>query len=152
MYNIWLVVRDDAKQLINVCLSTAPGEYSGPVDDEARALFQTMADYSTVQKLFKSPDFSGNDYHLFSLYVENGDAVKVRDVIDTLTAKYPDHIIMGGAWLGETGEQVPGYPPHAELLKLMPNLPNPATNEFDITATVVTDVNLMAGQAPRDFS
>lgn len=148
MINLWLILRDDAKQAINTCLKTPEDEYSGPVNTQTRRIFERMSDLDTVQKLFKSPDISGNIYHLYSLYIDNGSAQQAADAIDYLTTEYPNHIIVGGAWQWN-GNQIAGYEPHPQLIQLMPDVWD--GNAF-VAATVVTDVNVLAGQSPRDFS
>ena len=149
MINLWLVLRDDAKVLINTALSTPEENYSGPVNTKTRRIFERLVDLKSTQRLFKSPDIGGNVYHLYSL-IFTSDLKKAKAAVDYLVTRYPNHIIIGGAWYWD-GTQVPGYPPHAQLLKLMPDVYDSGTDSM-VPATVVTDVNLLAGQSPRDFS
>lgn len=144
MINVWVILRDDAKQLINTCLKTPEEDYSGPVDIKTRRIFEKMSDLDNVQRLFKSPDINGNIYHLYTIYFDSEDVQQAADAINYLTTEYPSHIIIGGAWRWN-GTQIPGYPPHPQLIKLMPDVEG-------FPATELTDVNIMAGQTERDFS
>jgi hypothetical protein len=178
LVNLWLVVRDDAKQKIVERLrwdEAAQGEYTGPVKDRANNIFRKLIAGERVLEYFTSPDIGGNIYHMFSLYLNGSQQVKSE--LDWLAVEYPNHIIVGGAWYvssgrqvgtgpifdEETGEQigyddVPTYPLHPQLYKLMPDVVEyddqmnevsrtPATSNADLKDRV-----LLAGQSPRDFS
>lgn len=155
MINIWLILRDDAKRIINTCLSTRIEDYTGPVPTKTRKIFESMACRAQIQKMFKSPELNGNTYHLYNIYINSEDKQKAKDAIDYLVDEYPDHIIIGGVWRW-SGTQISDYPPHSKLIKLMPDIfivddQNTGAGHYE-TATELTDVNLYAGQSPRDFS
>ena len=150
MINVWLIVRDDAKIAISTAISTPESQYSGPVNLKTRRIFETMADRAQVQKLFKSPSFGGNIYPLFSLYIDSSDAQQAKAAVDYLITKYPSHIIIGGAWRWD-GSQIPNYPPHPQLIQIMPDVWDNTSQSY-IAPSQVEDINLMLGQSPRDFS
>jgi hypothetical protein len=150
MINVWLIIRDDAKQLINAALNTREEEYQGPVPNKARKIFETMACRAQIQRMFKSPDIGGNAYHLYSLYINSDDKQKAKDAIDYLITEYPNHIIIGGAWRWD-GTQISDYPPHSQLIKMMPDVFDEGSQTY-IPATELTDINLLFGPSPRDFS
>jgi hypothetical protein len=151
--NVWIVLRDDAQALIIERLqwdTQASGEYTGPVPDRAHRIFQWMADHGSVQRLFKTVTIGGRQYKLWSVNVPASKTVK--DEIDWLIATYPNQVIVAGAWNLDTGAQIGGYGIHPQLIKFMPDVWNGDIPPTFSTATVLTDVNLLLGQAPRDFS
>ena len=109
-----------------------------------------MHDRDVIQSLFKSPNIGGFIYHMYNLYVSANGRADVKKVVNELTIKYPNHLIVGGAWT-MNGVQINGYPPHGQLIKLMPDVWNDSTQQFE-PATQVTDINLIAGQYPRNFN
>ena len=153
MVNLWLVLRDDAKQAINTALS-AGEDYSGPVPDKAIRIFRKMVDRRVVQNMFNTPTIGGNVYHMYSLYFKGSEVSAAADAIEYLTTEYPDHIIVGGAWKWD-GSIIPGYEPHAQLIKMMPDIVE-YDNDGEIVgttpATELTDVHLVLGQSPREFT
>lgn len=149
MINLWLVMRDDTKQIINTALSTSEDEYIGPVSLRERRIFEGLNDRS-VQSIFGTPVISGNKYHMYSIYIKPKDTDQVVSAVAYLIEKYPNHIIIGGAWKVSDGSQ-DSYPPHNQLIRMMPDIWDRVAQQF-ILATELTDVNLLAGQAPRNFS
>lgn len=154
--NVWLAVRDDAQALIVERLRwdiESQGAYTGPVTDRQARLFGYMADQDTTQRLFKTRTAAGRVWTLWNLYFNlPGNILQiVKDELDQLAVDYPNHIVIAGAWRWN-GEQVPGYPPHAQLLKFMPDVWNGDDPPTYSPATELTDVNLLLGQSPRVFT
>lgn len=153
--NVWIAVRDDAQAAIATRLAwdeDAQGEYAGPVTDRTARLFRKMFDRATVQNLFKAAAIAGRDYSLWSVYFDESANVlqKIQDELDAVASAYPNHIVIAGAW-DMDGGQVGGYTPHARLIDFMPD-ERDADGEIIGPAQQVTDVNLLQGQQPRDFS
>lgn len=151
MFNLWLILREDAKDAINESVSTPDDEYAGVVPERTRDLFRTMSDLTIVQGLFRSRNDGEDDYYIFSVYVENGNAANLTAEVDYMVAQYPGIVVIGGAWNWD-GSQAGGYTPHATLIDYMPYTWNPVDELFNVPPVAVTDVNLLAGQSPRDFS
>ena len=202
--NIWLALRADANTIVRNYLShdeAVDGEYTGPVVDRAGRFFRYMADQEVVSHLFRVPNVSGNDYHLYSISFSNDDYTlgQIRDEIDWVVTTYPTQVFILGAWKW-TGEQygtehvyttatesvtysrlnpdyqpddqepnydpvrvirvtedqevtritgmtgTPIYPIHARTIDFMPDVDDVGTRP-----TELSDVNLLAGQAPRSF-
>jgi hypothetical protein len=157
--NVWLALRDDAQSLIVERLrwnEQQQGAYNGPVTDRQAKIFRYMADQENTRRLFKTATLNSRQWSLWSVYfnpAELGANVLqiVKDELDQLAADYPSRFVIAGAWRWN-GTQIPGYPPHPQLLKFMPDVWNGDLPPTYSAPTVLTDVNLLMGQAPRDFS
>jgi hypothetical protein len=153
MLNLWLILRDDAKVLINDALKEGR-DYSGDIPEETLSIFRRMLDRTVVQKLFKAANIGGDTYHLYSIYFKNTQAAKAAEAIAYLVDLYPNRIIVGGAWRNN-GDIIAGYEPHPQLIRIMPDI-----IEYDETgaevstspATELVDINLLLGQSPRKFT
>ncbi len=149
--NVWLALRDDAQSAIVTRLNWdegSQGEYTGPVPDRTARLFQKMADRANVQRLFRVATLNSRQWTLWNVYFNEkvGVLQKVQDELDGLATDYPNQFIIAGAWHWN-GDQVPAYPPHPQLIELMPDVDDIGTRPVDLS-----DVNLLLGQSPRDFS
>jgi hypothetical protein len=152
MINIWLAISDNAQSAIRERLATK-GEYTGPVPDKAAKIFRKMADHATVLRLFRKPTLSGKVWNLWSVYIEGSQAA--QDAIDYLATEYGTHFQVAGAWDYDTGAQI--IAPHPKLLQFMPTIKTFSHDELptligEAEPTVLTDVNLLQGQAPRQFA
>lgn len=154
MFNLWLMVRDDVAPDINECLNTLPEDYIGSVTDLTREIFEKMPDFGDVQDRFRVGTIDDNTYYMYSLYYQTSEHIDLEDDIDYLVAQYPDpRILIGGAWDIEDGGIVSHgeLPIHTDLIQMMPYIINQVTLELE-EPTEVADVNVIAGQAPRDFT
>jgi len=106
---LMLALRDDAQALIVERLKwdeEEDGEYTGPVSNSTYRLFRYMNDFTQRQKLFKVVTAGGRQYTAWS-FMFTGDSTilqKVKDELDELTAAYPDHVIILGAYRFEPGD------------------------------------------------
>ena len=151
--NIWLVLRADTNALITERLDwneETQGGYTGPVSERFADLFSLMSDRAGVQNLFNIFKKGNKDYIAWSLYTDKT-LMFIQGEIDALNSEYQNHAIVAGAWYWN-GSQVSAYPPHSQIIKLMPDVWNGDEPPTYSPATVVTDVNLLLGQSPRDFS
>ncbi len=157
LVNVWLGLRDDAQSAINTCLNwDSEVEYSGPVGDREKRIFQLMGDRAVVQSLFAKATINSNQWNLWTVTFDNpvNALLKIQGEIDYLADRYPLQFVIGGAWHWD-GRQVgtqftytdgtvtgisgtPIYPLHPRLIDFMPD-------------GVLADVNLSAGQTPRIF-
>ena len=167
--NVWAAISSTGTAEIRQALTD--DEYSGPVTDTEQKIFRRMADFATVERMFKKPTVAGKVWHLFSLNFDG--TTKARDALDWLEANRANHFVIVGAWWWD-GRQVgtqwetdqdgnrtgnttgtPLYPIHPRLIDFMPDDPVYDGNG-DLTgyqaATQLTDVNLIQGQAPRRFT
>ncbi len=160
--NIWLILTQTA---VNTLRDLMDDESYDGQHIKAVRIFREMADYVTVEKLFKRPTIGGKKRFLFSVNLQGSS--KAKDAIDYLLATYPGDIAVGGAYRWDNGLQVglsydengdvtgtPIYPQHPKLIKFMPtikeyNVSGVLISETD--ATQVTDVNLIQGQHERVF-
>ncbi len=162
--NIWLALRDDAQVLVVERLRwnvLTQGQYSGPITNRQARLFSYMADQDTTQRLFRVDNVGGHDWVAWNVYFNLPGNIlqQARVELDQLIADYPNRVKVTGAWSFETGEQikqggVPIYPLHPRLIEFMPDVVE-AVDRVETSRTrptVLSDVILVAGQAPRDFS
>lgn len=175
--NVWIAIREEAQAAIIERLRWDDElEYTGPVTDREHRLFRYMADQDTVQKLFKTSTAGGKVWTLWSVnFTESLPKVKIE--LDQLLADRPNHVAILGAWRHNGSQHgmepvystrtvdgieetyVSGYGGTAtypvnqtQLLKFMPDVWNGDEPPTYTAATQITDVNIMAGQALRDFS
>ena len=175
--NIWIAFTSQALTAFKARrLAEQEGDtYTGPMDEETYKIMSLMQSSDNRQRLYKSPTIASKTYHLFSLDI-TGNLAAAKDAIDLVTDRWPDHIIMIGAWWFDTGLQAgtsytydeegevtgitgtPAYPIHSAAWRLMPDV---ITYNADGTVDTVTpatsnadlrDINLVAGQAPRIFT
>ena len=124
---------------------------NGLSQDTQNALNGTH-DGTVVQRLFKTVNANGRTYKVFSFYTDkpaNPGDVKVD--FEALAALYPLDFQVMGIWHTDTGNAVGAFPVSPQLINFMPDIYDPELDTYS-PATELTDVNLLAGQAPRDFS
>lgn len=161
--NIWLGISDAAQDVVLEALrwdEESQGQYTGPLTRRQRRLFEYMQDETTRRRLFKKPTLAGTVYNLWSFdFDDEKDTLQlVKDELDGLIAQYPNQIAILGAWRMD-GRQIGAnydqdgnrtseamYPIPNFLWRFMPDEVG-ATSNADLT-----DVNILYGQSPRDFS
>ena len=123
------------------------------LNEETIAFFNESHDAGSLDKLFRHYDSGNRNYRVWSFYVTRlSDVTPVRNNLDALTANYPLDFLIMGAWQFETGQAVSAYPSPPSLINFMPPTWDHDTNPpTEIPPTEVSDVNLLAGQAPREF-
>ena len=124
------------------------------LNDETIAFFNESHDAGSLDKLFEYYAANGRDYRLWSFYVTRlADLTPVRNNLDALEANYGQDFLILGAWRYSDGQQVAAYPPHPALINFMPPTWDYSTNPpTEIPPTGLRNVNVLAGQAHRDFS
>jgi len=159
--NVWIVLSDTLYQQIKDILTD--DEYSGPEEDLLNFL-RHQIDWRTTFKLFKTQTILGEVRYLFNLSFNGRDSSlgQVKQAIDALSAIYGIDFSVAGSWWWDGSQgmdnsvspAVPFYPINqSQLLKFMPDVWSEATSPGQyVAATVLTDVNLIQGQSPRDFS
>ena len=174
LVNVWLGIRDDVQTAINTCLDWDDStEYSGPVGDREKKIFQAMSDRAVVQSLFNKATINSNLWNLWSVYFDEPKdiLIRVKNALDYLEATYPLQFVIAAAWHWD-GRQVgtqytydegeitgitgtPTYPIHTKLIDFMPDIVTYDVDGNELTrtaATILSDVNLLAGQSPREFT
>jgi hypothetical protein len=126
-------------------------------------LFNEIHDADAVERLFKSWDAAGRTYKNWSCYANKPTGVpQIRADLDALIAADPNDFSISGAWSCADGQEVGQpvwYPIPPQIVNFMPDImTDPGDPEADpvvpptyVPATQPTDVNLLAGQAPRSF-
>ena len=174
LVNVWLAMSATATNAIRTRLqwnAEEQGEYTGPVTDTEYRIFLKMADFVTVERMFKRPIIDGKRRHLFTLNFAA--TAKARTALEYIEANRPGHFNIAGAWWWDSrqiGTQweldaegnrtgnttgTPLYPLHARLLDFMPDIVEHDSDGNIISttaATVLVDVNLVQGQEPRRFT
>lgn len=126
------------------------------MNDETIAFFRESHDAGSLDKLFVRYLANSRNYRVWSFYVTKlADVTPVRDNLDALTSNYPQDFIIMGAWNYLTGEALAAYPSPPSLINFMPPTWDhdvvPPAEPIEIPRTELVDVNLLAGQAPREF-
>ena len=157
--NVWIVLSDTLYQQIKDILTD--DEYAGPEEDLLNFL-RHQVDWKTTFQLFKTPIILGEVRYLFSLSFNGRDTNlgQVKQTIDALSASYGIDFSVAGSWWWDGSQgmdnsvspAVPFYPINqAQLLKFMPDVWDGSSPPQPVPAAQLTDVNLVQGQAPRDF-
>jgi hypothetical protein len=142
-------------------------------------LFRNSHDAENVAKLFKMwPGNAGQDFRVWSFYFAKPlQGPLIRADIDEMAADYPGDFLPMGAWRTDNGHEVGAtydefgvqtatgwWPVPAQVVNFMPDImTDPGTPEGPggippavppIYAPPIepTDVNLLFGQVPRDFT
>jgi len=162
--NVWIALSDAAQSIVITALrwdEESQGAYTGPLTRRQVRLFEYMQDDAARRRVFSSATLAGTTYNLWSIDFDDSKETlqAIRDELDGLIAQYPNQIAVVGAWLMD-GSQAgpegnPVYPIPNWLWRFMP----PWRDENgDLTPAQpssnadLTDVNLLFGQDPRDFS
>ena len=150
--NVWIVIADEVLEQIKDHIGDP--EYDGLLINLVRFL-NRQADYRTTSKKWKRPTIAGKVRVLFSVnYGQNDDLAEIKAAIDELSAELGTDFGVAGAWwwtgIQPTEEGLSMYPiNHVQLLKFMPDVWD---NGVLVPATVLANVNIIQGQAPRDFT
>lgn len=126
------------------------------MNDETIAFFKESHDAGTLDRIFQRYVANSRNYRLWSFYVTKLlDVTPVRNNLDALSSNYPQDFLIMGAWRVDTGQAVTAYPSPPSLINFMPPTWDhdvvPPAEPIEIPPTEVSDVNLLAGQAPREF-
>jgi hypothetical protein len=160
-FNLWLgmsqAFQAELVPLINE--GTPAVEFPGlnQLDEVTLELFRTTNDAENVARLFKLwPGNAGQDFRVWSFYFDRlEDGPQIRADIDAMAAAYPGDFLPMGAWRTDTGAEVGNpvwWPVPAQVVNFMPAVWNGDEPPTFTPATEPTDVNLLFGQVPRDFS
>jgi hypothetical protein len=145
-------------------------------------LFRNSHDAENVARLFKMwPGNAGQDFRVWSFYFSKPlQGPLIRADIDEMAADYPGDFLPMGAWRTSDGrevgatysEEIPDdpeadppvvgvpseqtdtgwWPVPAQVVNFMPDVWNGDEPPTYTPATEPTDVNVLMGQAPRDFT
>jgi hypothetical protein len=139
-------------------------------------LFRTTHDAENVARLFKLwPGNAGQDFRVWSFYFTKPlEGPQIRSDIDAMASTYPSDFLPMGAWRTDNGHEVGAtyttpdpeilprekpvqtatgwWPVPAQVVNFMPDISDGAEPPTYTPATEPTDVNLLFGQAPRDFT
>ena len=170
-YNMWLSVSKDMQDELKGWID--PGEGEDPqepvlfpiikdLSPTTLEFFRSSYDSDTVSRLFRTWTAAGRNYRVWSLYANKPDDVPmIKSDLDMMMLAYPQDFDVSGAWRFDDGRQVgdpPWYPNPPQLINFMPLVFTPGPgypeDENDYTMeepTTLTDVNVLAGQAPRVF-
>jgi hypothetical protein len=176
-FNVWLGMSPEFRAAITPDEEgeTAPGSFGvlSTLAPETKDLLLTTHDVPAQERLF----VANGTYRLYSHYGEAAGEAIVKADVDLLIATYPSDLTVLGSWDNATGMELgatydefgvqtaPGwYPVPATVLNYMPDiLTDPGTPEgpggippavppIFAPPIVPTDVNLLFGQVPRDFT
>lgn len=115
------------------------------MSDETKAFFEQSHDADTLDMLYRHYIVGQRDYRVWSFYIQQpDDTAQVRSDLDAMNAQYPQDFLIMGAWEFDTGTALQAYPSPPSLINFMPLVNGQEPTEL-------TDVNLLAGQAPREF-
>lgn len=157
----WIKPRDDGSE------PPLPVQFPliADISDATIELFNNIHDSDYLDNAFKKWNAAGRVYRVWSCYINKGGSLtQVRQDVDILLAAYPNDFDITGAWRYDTGAEVGTigggvalYPIAPQVVNFMPDVTTDPGDPPDVPptfgpATVPTDVNLLAGQAPRDFN
>ena len=156
-YNFWIGMSDGFQgELVPFILDgTPPVNFPmiGLMNEETKDFFRQSYDSGALDHLFRHYYVDPRDYRVWSFYVlKPDDVTPVRNNLDAMTTEYPQDFLIMGAWAFLTGQAVQAYPSPPSLINFMPLTWDHGTEPpTAIEPTELTDVNLLAGQAPREF-
>jgi len=136
MDNYWLSVDETIHTDVGDYFGD-PDNYSGDVPAaDARIFVAGIPDFNSVSNMYKP----FNSTFLYSFYTED------PNVLNTLLADYPTIEVLG-SWDND-GNLLTTI--SNDLLNYMPDIFDVQTQQF-VSATVLTDVNMLFGQPQRSF-
>lgn len=169
-YNFWLAMTQPLKDELWAFLwdGVAPVNFPllGDISDETKEFFQAIYDVDTLARLFKPWNDGTNDWTLLSFYINKPENINIiASEVNTLAQAYNSDFTEIGLWQCSDGTQVggnttPTIPIPSLALSFMPDVtvdPGDPTAEPPVPptyapATELTQVNVLAGQADRDFT
>jgi len=135
---------DGKDEVLEAVAKIVPKEIKGTVREKEDYVRLASKIADKTDGMFRSPTIKAKVMQMESLYV---------DSIDDIAALEKGGATILWAWHW-SGEQVSGYPPHADIGKYMP--PRYETDENGNTTEIVDetlrDVVLVWGQSPRQFA
>lgn len=158
MINLWLALREDAVTAIAGWANLTPDQQL------IREAVESHPDTEHISVSTKRDTFGGKQWELFSIYADDITAFMVA--VEALFPT-PNNALVLGAWqwdglqLGtsrdDNGDVIgePLYPPHPRTKNFMPDKVSYDADEVETGRTAATgpkQVNLMAGQEPRNFT
>jgi hypothetical protein len=170
-FNLWLgmsqAFQADLVPLIQEGTPATAFPGLNQLDEVTLALFRNTHDAESVERLFKLwPGPGSKNFRVWSFYFakpEQGDIIRAD--IDQMAATYPADFLPMGAWRCDNGREVGAtyseegvqtdtgwWPVPAQVVNFMPDVWNGDDPATYTPATEPTDVNVLMGQAPRDFS
>jgi len=105
LVNVLIAISASGTTAIRECLTWDSEEpYNGTITDLEHKIFQRMADFVTVERMWKRPTVAGKKWHLFSLSFKG--SAKAKDALDWIADNRAGHFVILGAWNWDTGLQV----------------------------------------------
>ena len=170
-YNFWLSVSQEMQNELKGWIAPPEGQEPTPpvqfprieeLSQDTLDVLLATYDGDTVSRLFRTWDAGGRNYRVWSCYaLKPENTAQVKADFDMMETEYPQDFDISGAWRFDTGARVgnpPWYVNPPQLINFMPLIFTPGPgypeDENDYTMeepTTLTDVNLLAGQAPRAF-
>jgi hypothetical protein len=168
-FNVWLGMSPEFRAAITPDEEgeTDPGSFGvlSTLAPETKDLLLTTHDVPAQERLFAA----NGTYRLYSHYGQSAGEGIVKADVDLLIATYPSDLTVLGSWDNATGMELgatydefgvqtaPGwYPVPATVLNYMPDIMLTPGDEVTpptyAPPIVPTDVNLLFGQVPRDFT
>jgi hypothetical protein len=153
-FNLWLgmsqAFQAELVPLINEGTPATAFPGLNQLDEVTLELFRNSHDAENVARLFKLwPGPGAKNYRVWSFYFAKPlQGPLIRADIDEMAADYPGDFLPMGAWRTDTGAEVGNpvwWPVPAQVVNFMPDIDG-------LPATEPTDVNLLFGQVPRDFT
>ena len=167
-FNIWVAASEEFAAETIALLRPGTDEEGNPIDPVEAVQFPLLNsvsedtqgilthDRGIVQPMFETVQGGERTYSLWSFYTEKGkNPYLTQAEFEALEDAYPADFFVLGMWIFDTGEQVEDSSVHPDLIHFMPDdvlfLPDSEDFEFE-RPTELSDVNLLSGQAPRDFN
>jgi hypothetical protein len=158
-FNLWLgmsqAFQADLVPLVNDGIPATAFPVLNQLDDVTLELFRTIYDADGLEQLFKMWPGNGKDFRVWSFYFSKPlEGPQIHSDIDATAATYPQDFLPMGAWRTSDGGEVgtpEWFPVPPQIVNFMPDVWNGDEPPTYSPATVPTDVNLLFGQAPRDF-
>jgi len=129
MNNSWISVRDD------FVMGNTDHEV-GPISDNAQILMGHSHDWSTVGGFYPNENAAGRTWQLWSIYYPT--KAETDAAVAALASNNPGRTKELGQWDYATGAQTENQYP--QLQRYMPD------------GVTLEDVNVLAGQSPRQFT
>lgn len=151
LINVWMEIRS------TFAFPAENSEDDSELQAKNRKAFELSADYEVVSGLFKNRIQGPNTYSLYSFLYDVASRQELEQAVELFQAENPGDTGVMGAWDYYTGLQfrddnVPVYPIQGSLLQYMPDVWNGDDPPTYSQANMLTDVNLLGGQAAREFN
>lgn len=155
---LWLYVRDGVVPTTFTQLEN--------LSDDTKEFFRAIYDENALDRLFlKWTSPQAKEFNMLSFYANKPENVaQVESDLNAMQSTYSDDFSILGAWRCDDGMQIggndtPSFPTPSFAINFMPDVMiDPGDPEADPVVpptyerpTQLTDVNLLFGQAKRDF-